>query len=295
MLGVHKRMLSDWFSAHSKPAENDEKRRRTVKKKRNTWIAGIASFFVPGLGHVYAGAPRAGWLILGGFITALLISGMFGVFSTFYGLAAFVLISVLFYVTLIISSVRSARRNNNYELRWFNRWYWYVAVLILVPVGFQLLFAYRGLVLGYETFHIPSGSMVPTLEVGDVIAVNTRYREVVVGDVVVFRPPFNPKSSYVARIAAVGGNSLAIENGAVIVNGVAQAQLAVPSSNRMREFSVTMPVRQIPQGEFFVLGDWRDNSNDSRFWGTVPMDNLIGKVTYIWFSDDLKRIGTYVR
>ncbi|WP_170221773.1 signal peptidase I [Neptunomonas concharum] len=265
-----------------------------MKKKRNAWIAGIASFFVPGLGHVYAGAPWAGWLILSGFVTALLISGVFGVFSTFYGLAAFVLISLLFYVTLIISSVRSARRNNNYELRWFNRWYWYVAVLILVPVGFQLLFAYRGLVLGYETFHIPSGSMVPTLEVGDVIAVNTRYREAVVGDVVVF-PSLDPKSSYVARVAAVGGNSLTIENGAVIVNGVAQAQLAVPSSNRMREFSVTMPVRQIPQGEFFVLGDWRDNSNDSRFWGTVPMDNLIGKVTYIWFSDDLERIGTYVR
>ncbi len=236
-----------------------------------------------------------GWLIVAGFIAALLVGGLFGFFSTFYGIMAFAFIVLLFYVILIVSAVRRARFNKEYELQWFNRWYWYVAIFVLVSFGFQALFAFRGPVLGYETFRIPSASMVPTLQVGDFITVNTRYRDPMIGDVVVFQHPSGPKTAYVSRVAAVGDDLIAINNGAVVVNGVVQESLIVPPGNREQEFSITMPAQQVPDGEFFVLGDWRDNSNDSRFWGTVPAGNIVGKATYVWLSSDPERIGANVR
>ncbi len=264
-------------------------------KKRNAWIAGIASFFVPGLGHAYAGAPMRGWLIVAGFIAALIIGGLFGLFSTFYGIVAIVLVTLLFYLVLISSAVRWARRNPDYELRWFNCWYCYIAILVLVTAGFQALFIFRGPILGYETFRIPSGSMAPTLETGDFITVNTRYREPLIGDVVVFRWPGKPEVSYVSRIAAMGGDAIAIRNGQVLVNGMPQERLVVSEGNRQKEFSVNMLEQRVSEGQLFMLGDWRDNSNDSRFLGTVPQANVVGEVTYIWFSSDSKRIGRQVR
>lgn len=266
-----------------------------MKKKRSAWIAGVTSLFAPGLGHTYAGSPMLGWIIVAGFIAVLLVGGAFGAFSTFYGILAIAFILLFFYVVSIVSAVRQARFNKEYELQWFNRWYWYLAVFVFISFVFQAPFAFRGTVLGYETFRIPSASMVPTLQVGDFITVDTRYREPVIGDVIVFRHPDRPEVPFVSRVAAVEDDFIAIENGEVVVNGLPQEKLLVPTGNKEEVFSLTMPLQQVPDGEFFVLGDWRDNSNDSRFWGTVPVGNLVGKVTYVWFSTDLERIGNHVR
>lgn len=263
--------------------------------KRNAWIAGIASLLVPGLGHLYAGAPGRGLMIVACFLSSLLLGGVFGAFSTKYGMAMLAAIALLFSVVLIVSAVIEARRSEEYELRWFNRWYWYVAAFLIVSLGLQAFFVFRGSILGYESFQIHAQSMVPTLEVGDFIAVDTRYREPAIGDVIVFHPPTDPEGSYVKRVAAIGGDRIAIQNGDVVINGVVEDKLFVPADSRRREYSVSMAARQVPEGSFFVLGDLRDNSNDSRFWGTVPDDNLVGKVTYIWYSSNAKRIGTRVR
>ena len=266
-----------------------------MRKKRNAWVAGVTSFLAPGLGHMYAGAPARGCLIVAGFIAALLTGGAFGAFSTFYGIIALAFIVLLFNVILVSSAVMSARSSKDYELRWYNRWYWYATILVLVTSGIQLLVSYRGSVFGYDTFRIPSASMVPTLQAGDYITVDARYRDPAIGDVVVFRYPGSPKITYVGRIAALGGDSIAIESGEVVVNGMVREALSTPSGYREKEFSAAMPARKVPEGEFFMLGDWRDNSSDSRLWGTVPTENIVGKATYIWLSNDPERIGSDVR
>lgn len=267
----------------------------SLTNKRRPTSAALLSLIMPGLGHVYAGDLRRGLSLIGVEYGVILLAGVFGILSTFYGIASLILLAICFYVFVVISSVRLALINKGYQLQWYNRWYWYLAAFIAVSIFANVLFASRSDILGYETYRIPAGSMEPTLQVGDFITVNTRYQQPEVGDVVVFRYPEDRSIPYVKRVAAVGNDTVSINNGIVSRNGKPEKALLVPRSKRLRELSISMAERQVPDNEVFLLGDWRDNSNDSRFWGTVPVTDVIGKVTYIWFSKELSRIGKAVK
>lgn len=96
------------------------------------------------------------------------------------------------------------------------------------------------------------------------------------GDVIVFHPPFNEKEVLIKRVIAVPGETVEIKNGLIYINGVA---LKEPDS--LPKPSSTMPKQTIAQDFFFVMGDNRDHSNDSRFFGPVPRQNILGKA---WLS-----------
>jgi len=189
-----------------------------------------------------------------------------------------------------------------------------------------------------EPFRIPSGSMIPTLLVGDFILVNkfeygirlpvintkiVPLGEPERGDVVVFRNPENPSIPFIKRVVGVPGDTVEYRDKTVFVNGEKFDQTLVGgyvgtgrstahssaviyeetiSENLEHEILIT-PVRPgsngrttVPEDAYFVLGDNRDNSRDSRFWGFVPDENLVGKAFVIWFNWDrgpkLSRIGT---
>jgi len=177
-----------------------------------------------------------------------------------------------------------------------------------------------------EPFRIPSGSMLPTLHVGDFIlvnkfaygvrlpVVNTKIIDVAEpqrGDVLVFRYPKNPQVDYIKRVVGLPGDKVGYFNKTIYINGKAIVQkpkekaisllTIVPENSelyaeRLGEHSHEIlidPSRRliegemvVPTGEYFVMGDNRDNSNDSRFWGTVPEANLVGKAFFIWMSWD---------
>jgi len=177
-----------------------------------------------------------------------------------------------------------------------------------------------------EPFRIPSGSMLPTLHIGDFILVNKfaygirlpvinnkilETGEPERGDVVVFRYPKNPNVDYIKRVIGLPGDKIGYFNKTVYINGEMVAQEAkrkelelislVPARNELRYEDLAGaghdilvdPDRRliegetvVPEGEYFVMGDNRDNSNDSRFWGTVPEANLVGKAFFIWMSWD---------
>lgn len=185
-------------------------------------------------------------------------------------------------------------QKKEYTLKSYNHWYWYLLLFIFVAIIANIIFSFRGVLLGYETYSISSKSMEPTLEVGDFITVDTRYFSPKLDDVIVFIYPINRKVPFVMRVAAIGNDTVSIENGNIILNGNAVDSLSVPEDRRLREYSISMKKRRIPENEIFLLGDWRDNSNDSRFWGTVPIEDIIGKVTYIWYSKNTSKIGTIV-
>ncbi|QWF69589.1 signal peptidase I [Methylomonas paludis] len=195
----------------------------------------------------------------------------------------------------------------------------------------------------FEPFRIPSGSMMPTLLVGDFILVNkfsygvrlpvlntkiVELEEPKRGDIVVFRFPKQPEVDYIKRVIGLPGDRIAYFNRKLYINGQPAPQVSlgryqgVGQGTNMTgaehltedllgiEHSILVNAKVssvedvfvVPEGQYFVMGDNRDNSNDSRYWGTVPEANLVGKAFFIWMNWDwqnhgiaFNRIGTLLK
>jgi signal peptidase I len=207
----------------------------------------------------------------------------------------------------------------------------------------------------FEPFRIPSGSMIPTLLVGDLILVN-KYdyglripilnQKVISighperGDVMVFRYPNDPSVDYIKRVIGVPGDKIVYQNKRLTINGQLVVESAMPDyfdedrvlySKQFREDlpgpegivtheilndgDRSMPIQPdnykfrdnctyldgntgisctVPPEHYFMMGDNRDNSQDSRYWGFVPDENIVGKAFLIWMNfGNIKRIGTF--
>lgn len=211
-----------------------------------------------------------------------------------------------------------------------------------------VVFVLRSFVV--EPFKIPSGSMIPTLLVGDFILVNKYAYGIRLpiinkkiidignpqrGDVMVFRYPEDPSLDYIKRVVGVPGDKVAYQNKRLTINGQplemknVEDYLHPERVYYSKQFVETLgdaehrflndqdapafvadatrfPKREnclynnagvictVPAGHYFMMGDNRDNSRDSRFWGFVPEENIVGKAFFIWFNfSDLKRIGSF--
>ncbi len=150
-----------------------------------------------------------------------------------------------------------------------------------------------------QMFYIPSGSMLPTLQVGDRIVVDKlsyRLHAVGRGDVVVFRrPPLEhaPYADLVKRVIGLPGDTVASEGGRVYINGKPLAEPWLPQpvplttpSPAPQAFSLDHPYT-VPAGEYFVMGDNRTDSEDSRYFGPIPADLVVGRMVFVaWPLDD---------
>jgi signal peptidase I len=202
----------------------------------------------------------------------------------------------------------------------------------------------------FEPFKIPSGSMIPTLLVGDLILVNKFHYGIRLpvintkltdgtppkrGDVMVFRYPPKPSLDYIKRVVGTPGDEVAYLNKRLTINGKAIETNVVPEffdedsmryMNQLEEklsdkphgllndadrpafvpgaedfpyrdncrYSVEGVVCKVPPGHYFMMGDNRDNSLDSRYWGFVPDKNIVGRAVFVWMNfGNLKRIGAF--
>ncbi len=202
----------------------------------------------------------------------------------------------------------------------------------------------------FEPFKIPSGSMIPTLLIGDLILVNkftyglrlpvanTRITEGTPparGDVMVFRYPPRPSLDYIKRVVGLPGDEVAYLNKRLTINGKPVSKESLPDffdkdgmrySKQFEEllgdkrhrllndddrpafvpgadpfpfrencsYTVEGVTCKVPAGHYFMMGDNRDNSLDSRYWGFVPEGNIVGKAVFVWMNfGDLKRIGSF--
>ena len=195
-----------------------------------------------------------------------------------------------------------------------------------------------------EPFRIPSGSMLPSLFIGDFILVSKFSYGVRLpilkkklipmgdpdrGDVMVFRFPRDPKTNFIKRVVGLPGDVVSYHNKRLAINGKpvpieASDLIDWPtkdsSEGRIRSFferfgeekhailidtlrSANSIRVTVPEGQYFVMGDNRDHSNDSRYWGFVPEEFIVGKAFFIWFSWDSvgdnfvnwKRIGSFIQ
>ena len=202
----------------------------------------------------------------------------------------------------------------------------------------------------FEPFKIPSGSMIPTLEVGDLILVSKFHygiripvinkkiidnHDPVRGDVVVFRYPVDPRNDYIKRVVGIPGDEVSYLNHELRINGqivptraegeqyddesmrymvrlkekLGEVEHGIQRNKAAGLFSgprYDFPQRdqcryspegvvcKVPTGHYFVMGDNRDNSEDSRYWGFVPDQNLVGRAFFVWMNfSDLGRIGAF--
>jgi signal peptidase I len=155
-----------------------------------------------------------------------------------------------------------------------------------------------------QAFRIPSESMCDTLLVGDFLFVSkldygaklpfTHVRLPGLhaprhGDVIVFQWPEDPSKDFIKRCIATGGQTLEVRHKSVYVDGVRQVEPYVKHTAPNEEPAGYAPRDNympptVAPGELFMMGDNRDNSNDSRYWGTVPMDLVKGRALFIYFS-----------
>lgn len=288
---------------------------RTLPSRRG-WAAGVLATFGPGLGHIYAGEPFRGWRMLVTEYATLVAFVLIWVYLPVrWGLGLLLVAPVMWalHVAQIRSAVRAARRASpEYRPRWYNRFSVYALYTVLCAL---MLSSGRTAV---EFFKIPSASMAPGLFLGDhVTAVKmgprTRYGR---GDIVVFHYPREPDKDFAKRIVAIGGDTVELRGPRLFVNGEQVGRrLDGDCTYEDRDFDGTwieqdcemweerlggksyrvaydaavarrydLPPTTIPEGKVFVLGDNRDNSHDSRFWGTVPADHVVGTVTSVWAS-----------
>lgn len=208
-------------------------------------------------------------------------------------------------------------------------WIWVIFLVLAFRTSF------------YEPFRVPTGSMIPTIMIGDFILVNkmsygfklpfTEYMDKPIylttpkdperSDIIVFKYPENPSISYVKRVIGVPGDSIEIINDKLFINKVEivsyklkeeaefkilkeieeefnQYPLSieyVPSSKHKIMFNKDAIRKNykfvVPKDSFFVLGDDRDFSADSRYWGFVPRENIKGKAFYVWMSWRIPFLG----
>ncbi len=191
------------------------------------------------------------------------------------------------------------RRNTRIEESQKASWREYAEAL---GMAILLALVIRGFVV--QAFKIPSGSMLPTLQIGDHLLVNKfiyglrmpvvggrlfSFSEPVSGDVIVFVYPEDRSKDFIKRVKAVAGDRVELRNKVLLVNGSPVTDdhaFYRPGASRNRSPRDNFGPITVPEGHVFVLGDNRDHSHDSRFWGTVPVDDILGKAFVLYWSWD---------
>lgn len=250
-----------------------------------------------------------------------------------------VAINLAYSIFCIVDAVVAARRGKeHYQPARYNRWYAYVTFIVLA--GLVEVYLLPELVSEnyVQVYTMPTGSMEPTILIGDRVLVNRRIYGAVEphrGDVAIFKYPEDPEVPYVKRLVGLPGERLEMKNRTVYINDEPidedytkyinpgsmeehYGPVYIPKKGDVIEFTgnavkvndsivneyvvPSYPERTasgkepyvVAQNQYFAIGDNRDNSKDSRYWGTVPQDYLLGKAIYIYWSFETPR-GAYLR
>ena len=167
----------------------------------------------------------------------------------------------------------------------------FAAISWLRDLTVSVLIAVVVILFLYQPVRVEGTSMMPSLVDQERIFINKfAYRfgisDINRGDTVVFWFPGDPSKSFIKRVIGVPGDKVEVTDGRVSVNQTVVDEPYVPEAYRDH---VSTPLRVVPPGEYFVLGDHRSSSNDSRMWGTVPRHYIYGKAAFVYWP--LDRMG----
>ena len=265
-------------------------------KPRKAWVAGLLSFFTIGLGHIYAGEVKKGIILYfcQGLILAILLPLLI-VKPNIYALLFALILGLVYFLYSLIDAIKTAKSNSvSYFLKKFNKWYIYLGCWVLASFVVQPIvetFTKNNTIKAYK---IPSGAMIPTLLVGDHILVNRfiyKANKPERSDIIVFEYPEDPSKDFIKRLVAIEGDIVEIKNKKLFVNGILQNEnFVIHKENNI--FTASQNPRDnfgpitVPNNSLFFMGDNRDNSFDSRFWGFVDKSKIKGKAVSLYWSWD---------
>ncbi len=260
-------------------------------KPRKPWLALLLSLITSGTGHIYNGSLKKGLILCTVSIILGLIIPLF--IGTFTGLAIGITAGLIFWLGVCIDAWREARRQRDYELQRWNKW-WVYLLVILFNIGAGTALESIVTAYSYEAFKAPSGSMLPTLQIGDhfIAEILGENEPVHRGDIIIF---FNEENdvNFVKRIIGLPGETLSIKQQVVFIEG---QPLKEPYANHTKAHFF-VPVRDnfapvtLDTDEYFVMGDNRENSYDSRWLGPVKRQDITARTKYIYFPGDMESEG----
>ncbi len=276
---------------------------------RKPWLAAFLSSLFPGIGQFYNRQVIKGLAFIAAMVVAYIFEAIFALFFIF---------GLLVYLLGIKDAFDSAVAINGTGDR-FLRQERTVLLFLLIMFGLQAI-PYDKIIKDHviEAFKMPSGSMYPTLKIGDHFLlgkIRPFFASLQRGDVVVFPYPVNPEKNFVKRVIGLGGDKVQIVNGDIYINdqlisttriGIIETDEQPPSKaygrptiyeERIGDAAYRIQYLRdksetnggpwtVPQDAVFVIGDNRDNSQDSRVWGTVPLSSVKGKALKIYWSWD---------
>ncbi|MCD6594197.1 signal peptidase I [bacterium] len=266
-------------------------------KRRKPIIALLLSWGAPGLGQVYNGQLKKGIILFLAFIVTSILFLATSLVYEFQGMIIGLLISIAFLLYIWGDALWNAHRRKEFKLKSYNKWYIYVVIIVSIYLFNSILISCSHTFI--KTYIMPSASMQPTLLPGDFLIADMSYykkHEPKAGDLVIFSNPKNDSVDIIKRIVGVEGQKIGILEKQLSVDDMQiEEPWAIHNDTRIipRSFSPRDnfgPVI-VPAGSVFVMGDNRDRSEDSRFFGFVDKKRIKGKPLYIYFSKDMNRIG----
>jgi len=275
-------------------------------RTRNPFIAALLSLLVPGLGQIYNGKGALGLVFLLISIALPFLWGVSGWPRHFTGLVAFALAAIVFRLFIVVHAFIQARRIRETELKTYQTTGAY-AFFIIISLSLTIFVPARIWMssLGVSPYKISTASMMPTLQKDDLLMADPKAYNAQApkrGDLVVFEYPKDPTKQFLMRVIVIEGEMVEIKNKRLFIDGEplpesykVHIDSHVNTKNDSCGYEDVIrdnygPV-SVPPGHCFVMGDNRDNSLDSRFWGFLPLANAKGQALYIYWAKDNKRIG----
>jgi signal peptidase I len=280
-----------------------------MKKIFDATVSASLSLISPGLGQLRNGQFSKAILFFALEYLLVLVFIRVGLFLTFAGLGIALILGFGLLLYIIFDAFYHAYRFQSHRMKKYQKWYIYITIIL---VNFLVSGQFKSYINSnvIQAHRVPTVSMEPTLCVGDFFIADYQYFQnnpVKPGDLVILKFPKNPELKYIERCIAVSGQVIEIRNKVVFTNGTrfpdtmhtqyvdqkiypkdfADPQMAPNGAgNRDNYGPVTIPI-----GYCFVLGDNRDNSYDSRYWGFIPLELIVAKPLYIYWARNKDRIG----
>jgi signal peptidase I len=259
-------------------------------EKRSTVVACLLAIWHPGLGLLYVGRPWLSLLIPFAPFALMLIARISRVALLPWGLSGLCASLIFGWLAIVVWCGFAARQLGQVVLARYQRWYIYVCYGILVSALYLFISASSLDWLGARTYRIPSAAMSDTLLTGDYVVADSwaylRAKMPERGDVVVFSFPARPGARFAKRVIGLPGERLEGRGDRVYVDGRSLDEPYL-NSNYNRASAVNWSYT-VPEDSYFVIGDNRDASEDSRIYGAVPRESIFGRVRVICASFDPK-------